>query len=1081
MKNRTKKIALFTSFLLLGGMIGSLAVGLAPKVVESDATSPTPCPESYYSECEGLSGSSLSSKLVSINSPKSPSYDWSRYEDADEALDDNTSILSIYTRHNIKKSNHCGDYAWDKWNREHVWTQSAWPQSASDNHNIFACEGKINGIRNNYLFNEVEHTSSNQVTVFNHATDCYFDKSYFEPCDEAKGEIARSVMYGAVMYSRNLTSEIKSVELALKWHLEHPNTERDIRRNNIVHTNQGNRNPFVDHPEYACKIWGQTNEATKKLCGSSPTTPTLTKIEITTENYRTFFLGDEFVGEEVTATYSDGSTGVVNATFSGYNSQQVGTQTITASYSEGSITKTATYQVTVEDGVIHVTSVSVTNGAQKELKVGETHTIEYSVLPTSATNKSVTFESSDTAVATVSSNGVVTAKKTGNCDITVKTVDGEKTAKVTINVSVVHVENITTTKETIELEVGDSETIEYTVLPVNAADKSVTFESSNSGVAEVNESGKVVAKGVGDCYISIIANDGGVTKTVNVVVNPTAVESVTLNAHELTLLVDDSVKLIPTIEPTTATNKNVTFTSSDKDIVSVQSDGTITALDIGTASITVTTADGGFTDSCEVTVAETKIDVESVSLDKTSLELIEGESDKLVATILPENATNKAVTWSSDDEDVVTVDTEGNVTARSPGSAIVTVETVDGGEAVTCLVTVSEIPFVEVESVNISTSKLTLYVGETKNVKIKVLPENATNKELSVNVDDSSVATVSEDGLVTALKAGTTDVEVKSKSNESAKDTFKITVKNNQEESKLVALEIATKPSKLVYQINDGLNLDGLKLQARYLDGKTKFVDPTTIGTLDTSTAGRKEVKFTYTEINTTVSASLDIKVVDKTPISLSKSSNPIKKEYYADEPLNPYGLKVFANYDDGSKEDVTDFISTKIYAVSETRKDVFIHYLDLDALYFSITILEGEPTTQSKARDYSLSFLEDTDQFATINDITMSSWEILESKFNNLDYNTKSYYKNYKLTQSTNEVGAISEDEIKKVVELYDQTVIGRTLEGFKDFMERNPKAQETVAKNFTLIPTILKYVLWSMVGIAGLVTFIRIITKHC
>ena len=219
--------------------------------------------DTYYKACEGLSGSSLQSKLKDINAPKSPSYDWDRYEDADEALDDSTCILSIYTRHNIKKGNHCGNYAWDKWNREHVWTQSAYPKSASDNHNIFACEGQINGYRGNKPFAEGGET----VVVFGHTTGCKQTNNTFEPCDEAKGEIARSVMYGTVQYSYTMTNEIKSIALALKWHLEHPITERDTRRNEVVYENQGNRNPFVDHPEYACKIWGNTNSETKALCG----------------------------------------------------------------------------------------------------------------------------------------------------------------------------------------------------------------------------------------------------------------------------------------------------------------------------------------------------------------------------------------------------------------------------------------------------------------------------------------------------------------------------------------------------------------------------------------------------------------------------------------------------------------------------------------------------------------------------------------------------------------------------------------------------------------------------------------------
>ena len=232
-------------------------------VTVSKATPPGP--DDYYAQCEGLSGSALEAKLKQINSPKSPSYDWGRYEDADEAEDDSTCILSLYTRHNIKKSNHCGSYSWDKWNREHIWTQSAFPASDTDNHNIFACEGQINGYRSNKPFAEGGET----VVVFGHVTGCKQTSSTFEPCDEAKGEVARSVMYGTVMYSYTMTQEIDSIYLALKWHIEHPITTRDTKRNDVVYKNQGNRNPFVDHPEYACKIWGGTNSQTKSLCGIS--------------------------------------------------------------------------------------------------------------------------------------------------------------------------------------------------------------------------------------------------------------------------------------------------------------------------------------------------------------------------------------------------------------------------------------------------------------------------------------------------------------------------------------------------------------------------------------------------------------------------------------------------------------------------------------------------------------------------------------------------------------------------------------------------------------------------------------------
>ena len=244
----------------------------------------TPNIGNYYSSIsDSLTGSALQSALKQKNDSlsKSPSYDWSRYEAADETEGDSSTIWCVYTRHAIPKSGHCGSYSWNTWNREHVWTQSAYPASDKDNHNIYACEGQINNYRGNLPYAEVEHNSSTRQVVFGHQTDCYIQNGKFEPCDEAKGEIARAVMYGVVMYNYTMTNMI-SYETVLKWNLEHPVTNRDIYRNNIVQNLQGNRNPFIDHPEYACKIWGDTNSATKSICNSTtPVTPkTLESIDV---------------------------------------------------------------------------------------------------------------------------------------------------------------------------------------------------------------------------------------------------------------------------------------------------------------------------------------------------------------------------------------------------------------------------------------------------------------------------------------------------------------------------------------------------------------------------------------------------------------------------------------------------------------------------------------------------------------------------------------------------------------------------------------------------------------------------------
>ena len=307
MKNKTMNI-LFAS--LLGMTLGISSFVAIAKFHHSEKTAEsalawsgnqTPNIGNYYSQItDSMTGSTLQAKLKQINPSMSKSYDWSRYEAADEAEGTTNQIISIYTRHNIAKSSHCGNYAWDKWNREHIWTQTAYPNSDTDNHNIFACEGQINGYRGNLPYDELEHTESNRVTVFGHATDCYKTSSKFEPCDEAKGEVARSVMYGAVIYDYTITQMIP-IDIALKWNIQHPVTNRDIYRNNTVQSLQGNRNPFVDHPEYACRIWGNTNSKTQAICNGSIPDPVTVTLDKTSQSVEA---GSNF---NLTATTSDSS------------------------------------------------------------------------------------------------------------------------------------------------------------------------------------------------------------------------------------------------------------------------------------------------------------------------------------------------------------------------------------------------------------------------------------------------------------------------------------------------------------------------------------------------------------------------------------------------------------------------------------------------------------------------------------------------------------------------------------------------------------------------------------------------------
>ena len=166
------------------------------------------------------------------------------------------------------------------------------------------------------------------------------------------------------------------------------------------------------------------------------------------------------------------------------------------------------------------------------------------------------------------------------------------------------------------------------------------------------------------------------------------VTGVSLDKTNLNLNPGKGGTLTATITPGNATNQNVTWKSSDTKVATVDN-GLVTAVGLGTTTITVTTADGGKTATCEVTVTTATVPVTGVTLDPTSLTLDVNQTAPLTATITPNDATNQNVTWTSDNPSVATV-SGGVVTAVAPGEATITATTQDGGFAATCTVTVNK-------------------------------------------------------------------------------------------------------------------------------------------------------------------------------------------------------------------------------------------------------------------------------------------------------------------------------------------------------------------------------------------------------
>jgi LPXTG-motif cell wall-anchored protein len=273
-------------------------------------------------------------------------------------------------------------------------------------------------------------------------------------------------------------------------------------------------------------------------------------------------------------------------------------------------TEVITLGFVVESGtIVPVTGVSL-DKTSLTLTTGKSGTLTATVAPANASNKAVTWASDNTSVATVDQNGKVTAVSAGTATITVTTVDGSKTATCTVTVEdeivTVPVTGVSLDKTSLTLTTGKSDTLTATVAPANASNKAVSWASSNTSVATVDQNGKVTAVSAGTATITVTTVDGSKTATCTVTVEDeivtVPVTGVSLDKTSLTLTTGKSDTLTATVAPANASNKAVSWASSNTSVATVDQNGKVTAVSAGTATITVTTVDGSKTATCSVTV-----------------------------------------------------------------------------------------------------------------------------------------------------------------------------------------------------------------------------------------------------------------------------------------------------------------------------------------------------------------------------------------------------------------------------------------------------------------------------------------------
>lgn len=443
-----------------------------------------------------------------------------------------------------------------------------------------------------------------------------------------------------------------------------------------------------------------------------------------------------------------------------------GVSVITATTVDGKVTANCTVYVTnVEAESLELDKTTL------QIDTGYSETLTATVLPENTTFNTVTWSSSDEDIAIVDENGEVTGLKEGTCTIIAEIPDGLK-AECEVTVKDVDVTAVILNQSKATIDTSSSVQLKADVFPERATDKTIKWESSDTSIAKVSSNGLV--KGVYPGVVVIKAStSNGKYAECEVTVKNIPVKSISLNKKTLTMITRATSKLVVSFNPANASYKDITWSSSNTKVATVNDKGVVTSKSIkGKTTITAKSRNGKKA-TCVVNVELVPVEDVKISNTKIDLNLTNNKTYKLTATVIPKNATNQAVTWKSTDTKVAKVNATGTVTAVGAGSCLVVVTTKDGGYVKTCRVNVTGI---SVDSVVLNESIVATNVGKKIKLKATISPKNATNKKLTWSSSNTKILKVDKNGLVSAVGVGKATIKVVSQDS-GVSDTCRFTVK----------------------------------------------------------------------------------------------------------------------------------------------------------------------------------------------------------------------------------------------------------------------------------------------------------------
>lgn len=362
-----------------------------------------------------------------------------------------------------------------------------------------------------------------------------------------------------------------------------------------------------------------------------------------------------------------------------------GTSTVTVVTEKGLTTDVEVVvenkDVAIIDKKIEAESLKIKDSTLN-LYSGKSYQINYDIYPENYTEKSIYWETTDARVATVTDSGNVFARMVGSATLTAF-VNGKESDKIIVNVKNRNIDlsEINVYPKSIDMDISESYKLNIEYIPSNASDKTTKYYSSNSEVAYISREGIITALKSGTSIITITSNGKSTTMTVNVKKKDESTPSIPVNyislsVTSITLNVLEEQTVTATINPSNASNKNLSWSSSNNNVVSVNN-GKIKALKEGTATITVTSSNNKkATLKVEVKALLKDNSPKEIYINLTSLKLKPKETKQLKTTVLPLSASQE-VTWVAS-SDCVTVSNTGLVKANKTGKATVSAITKNG-------------------------------------------------------------------------------------------------------------------------------------------------------------------------------------------------------------------------------------------------------------------------------------------------------------------------------------------------------------------------------------------------------------------